>query len=173
MKKSIELFKNLIDEETKKYNNLDNILINQMNNYNNTFLLKKILLCVKNFFMGFIIKVIEFNYQRKNKKLTDSDKLKKVMNQKVIKKDNLIVEYNLVRQFENKIMVKDYGCIDISSLEYSAFLVIKYNDISSNHYFEKRFNKYDKALKYFNKLVKDNEVKTIDELIKKKQQYYL
>ena len=131
----------------------------------NATIAKKIIWSIRDFFMFFVMKYIERKNNKKIKDLSANDKKEKILKHIQYKEIDFKTHYFLKRKFQNRTLVDDSCCVNISNFEYIVYLNIEYNGtITQKHYFKSFKNEQD-AIEYFNQLLVDNKEKKLKNLL--------
>lgn len=131
----------------------------------NATIIKKIGWFIKDFFSSFRMKKLKKIHEIKISTLTEEDKKEKIIVEKKLKKDIFILNFCLKRGFEHCHLIDECGSVDLSDIKYNVSLYIKYNNIISKKHYEKKFEKEDDALKYYNTLINKHKNQTIEDIL--------
>jgi len=125
----------------------------------------KILQPIKELLTHFKMKHIENKNNKSIKKLTDEDKIDKIINVKTFKQQDFKIYYINLRRFQDKKIIQEGASANISNFEYEVFIRIEFNDLITTRHFKKNFTNPKKAQDYFKKLVEENKNKKAKKLL--------
>lgn len=126
--------------------------------------LKKVFNLIRDFFMRYVMRFIQYNNKKKIKNLTEEDKKDKIIQSKTYKQSAFKIHYYLIRKFQKRTLVDDSCCVDISNFEYNVYLRIEYNDLITKPQFKNQFKNEKEAYAYYEKLLLENKNKKVKEL---------
>lgn len=131
----------------------------------NATIIKKTFWSIRDFFMSFIMSYIKYKNKFRIKNISEEEKNDKVLNHIQYKENNFKTHYFLIRKFQNKTLVDDSCCVDISNFEYVVYLKIEYNEIFTQKHYFRNFNNEKDAIEYFNELLSNNKNKKVKNII--------